>query len=114
MSEIKTNPASSPLLRLIGAFRKRWGWVVLIVFALVIRLFAMNAEHVEVYYSQGIYPFISSLLRGALNWLPLSVGDLLYGLVALYGIGKAISMIKRVIAGSHTPTYWLAGLVLRH
>lgn len=110
MSGIKTNPASSPLLRLIGAFRKRWGWVVLIVFALVIRLFAMNAEQVEVYYSQGIYPFISSLLRGALNWLPLSVGDLLYGLVALYGIGKAISMIKRVIAGSHTPTYWLAGL----
>ena len=83
---------------------------MLIVFALVIRLFAMNAEQVEVYYSQGIYPFISSLLRGALNWLPLSVGDLLYGLVALYGIGKAISMIKRVIAGSHTPTYWLAGL----
>lgn len=110
MSGIKTNPASSSLLRLFGAFRKRWGWVVLIVFVLVIRLFATNAEQVEVYYSQGIYPVMSSLMRSALSWLPLSVGDFLYGLVALYGIGKAISVIKRVIAGSHTRAYWLAGL----
>jgi len=77
MSGIKTNPASSSLLRLFGAFRKRWGWVVLIVFVLVIRLFATNAEQVEAYYSQGIYPVMSSLMRSALNWLPLSVGDFL-------------------------------------
>lgn len=36
-----------------------------------------NPSLVEKYYSDGIYPYISSLLRNLLSWIPFSIGDLL-------------------------------------
>jgi hypothetical protein len=38
---------------------------------------------VERYYSKGIYPVISSFFRRLLGWVPVSVGDILYGVLLL-------------------------------
>jgi cytochrome c oxidase assembly factor CtaG len=38
---------------------------------------------IETYYSQGIYPLMSSLSRYLFGWIPFSVGDLGYILILL-------------------------------
>ncbi|MDG1698228.1 MAG: DUF3810 domain-containing protein [Polaribacter sp.] len=43
----------------------------------LMRLAARNAEFIEHYYSNGIYPIISGFLRITLGWIPFSVGDFL-------------------------------------
>lgn len=43
-------------------------------------------EFVETYYSNGLYPIISRVLRMLLGWIPFSVGDLLYATLVLLGI----------------------------
>ena len=50
----------------------------LIIQMLFIVLISRHPEWVEKYYSNGLYPFISRLLRKLLGWIPISVGDLLY------------------------------------
>ena len=39
-----------------------------------------NPTFIERYYSNGIYPYISSFLRILLGWVPFSVGDVLLGI----------------------------------
>ncbi|RYZ00381.1 MAG: DUF3810 domain-containing protein [Chitinophagaceae bacterium] len=58
-------------------FRDPWLFVLLLLVVLL-KLFAADAGRVERYYSQGLYPAFSRVLRGALGPLPFSLGDLLY------------------------------------
>ena len=41
-------------------------------------------SYVEIYYSKGVYPYISSLLRILFGWIPFSIGDLLIFLFVIY------------------------------
>lgn len=43
-------------------------------------------EFVEHYYSNGLYPLISKILRFTLGWLPFSFGDLVYTFAGIYVI----------------------------
>lgn len=43
-------------------------------------------EFIETYYSQGIYPFTSSLLRYAFGWIPFSIGDIFYLLLVFMAL----------------------------
>lgn len=43
-----------------------------------IKILAGYPEFVETWYSLGIYPYISTMMRGSLGVLPISFGDLLY------------------------------------
>jgi hypothetical protein len=60
----------------------------------LIQLAAHNPSFIEKYYSNGIYPYISSFFRILLGWIPFSFGDLLlaFGLFILirflYGLIK--------------------------
>ena len=47
---------------------------------LLMKLVAENPAFIERYYSDGIYPIISSFFRILLGWIPFSVGDLLLAL----------------------------------
>ena len=49
----------------------------LVVQILLMRLAPRNPEFIETYYSNGIYPVISSFFRILLGWIPFSIGDLL-------------------------------------
>lgn len=51
---------------------------VLLVLALLVKLFSLNAGWVERYYTYGFYPFISRFERLVFGWIPFSMGDLLY------------------------------------
>ena len=61
---------------------------LLLISVLLIRLFAANKLLVEKYYSTGIYPGISKVLKYSLGWLPLSIGDILYGLFGIWLLFK--------------------------
>ncbi len=57
-------------------------------FALLLQIILVGVasrqmEWVEKYYSNGIYPVISGFLRRLIGWIPVSVGDLLYGIFLL-------------------------------
>lgn len=52
--------------------------LLLLVIAVLIRLFSMREDWVEEYYTFGLYPVISSTLRTLFGWIPFSVGDLFY------------------------------------
>ncbi|MBK7100087.1 MAG: DUF3810 domain-containing protein [Sphingobacteriales bacterium] len=49
---------------------------------------------VEKYYSNGVYIYISKILRFSLGWLPFSLGDLLYLLLIGYLMCQMIKLIK--------------------
>ena len=60
---------------------------------LLIQLAAENPAFIEKYYSNGIYPPISSFFRILLGWIPFSVGDLLLA----FGLFIFIRFIFRMI-----------------
>ncbi|EDP71866.1 hypothetical protein FBALC1_12232 [Flavobacteriales bacterium ALC-1] len=54
-------------------------------------------EFVEQFYSNGLYVFLSKLMRYAFGWLPFSVGDIFYTLAGIYIIRWLIVNRKRII-----------------
>ncbi len=56
---------------------------LLILQILFIEIASKNPQWIEKYYSNGLYPVISGLLRRLLGWIPISVGDLMYGVLLL-------------------------------
>lgn len=110
MNGVKKPHSPLPILIVLGWLRRNWSWVVLIVFALAIRCFANDPESIEIYYSQGVYPSVSGLMRGVLDWLPFSVGDLLYGFFVFWGILGAGQIAKRLIKRRGSWINWFASL----
>ena len=53
---------------------------------ILVKWFGSYPELVEKYYSEGIYPVISKFLRILVGWVPFSVGDVLYTVMALLTI----------------------------
>lgn len=51
---------------------------------------------VEKYYSLGIYPWISKILRYLFGWIPFSVGDIFYVLVTLFALRWIVKNFKRI------------------
>lgn len=72
--------------------------LVLIVLAILVKLFSLNDFTVEKYYSNGIYPYIAAAQRILFGWIPFSVGDIFYAAIivwAIYQVVKTIRKIKR-------------------
>ena len=66
----------------------------LVVLAILIHLFSSDALRVEHYYSTGIYPSIAIFLRYLFGWLPVSIGDILYGVVIGWLLFKIIRSLR--------------------
>jgi hypothetical protein len=66
----------------------------LFLIVVFIRLFSANSVVTEQYYSTGLYPYIGRFLRTITGWLPFSIGDVIYGLVAVWLLWKAIKGIR--------------------
>lgn len=56
----------------------------LIIQILFLKIIAFFPEFVERFYSNGLYVFVSKILRITLGKIPFSVGDLIYGILILY------------------------------
>lgn len=61
-----------------------------------VKLLGNYPEFVELYYSNGIYVFVSKLFRYALGWLPFSFGDLVYALGIIYAVRWIFKNRKRL------------------
>lgn len=61
---------------------------------LLMRWVEHHPEFIEKYYSNGIYPYISSLFRILLGWIPFSVGDLLIFFFVFYSIRFIYKLFK--------------------
>ena len=79
----------------------------LLLAALVIRVFSLNESWVEQYYTYGIYPFISLVLRTLLGWIPFSVGDIIYFLAGLFLLTGFIKLVKRVRKRQTNQFFWV-------
>jgi len=71
--------------------------VVLLAAAILIKLVSNFPVFIERYYSNGIYPFISKLLKFLLGWLPISLGDLLYIAAIIWLLFKLIRMFIALV-----------------
>ncbi|MCW3073787.1 MAG: hypothetical protein JWP69_856 [Flaviaesturariibacter sp.] len=68
--------------------------VALVVLAIVIKLFSVNEQWVEEYYTYGFYPHLSKALRFLFGWIPFSIGDILYIVAAIYLVLKAWKLLR--------------------
>jgi hypothetical protein len=68
--------------------------LILLLLAILIKLFSLNAAWVERYYTYGLYPMVSKIMRALLGWIPFSMGDLLYISAFIFLILKAWKLIR--------------------
>ncbi len=73
----------------------------LLAFSILLQVLLVNwlsqyPEFIENYYSGGVYPYMSSLMRYVFGWSPVSVGDILYTLTGIYIIRWLIKNLKRI------------------
>ncbi len=77
--------------------KKRWiTLLILFIAAVLVRLFSADTMLVEKYYSTGLYPFISAILKYIFGWLPFSFGDVLYGLLALFILARLFHLFRAI------------------
>lgn len=76
--------------------KRQIGWIALIVLAIIIKIISSNPAWVERYYTYGLYPVITNILRLSLGWVPFSIGDILYIGVIIWLVYKIVGLIKRV------------------
>jgi len=87
-------------MNISGKFKKRkWFWIVSLLFIIGIRLWAFNSYRVENFYTNHFYSFFSQILRFLFGWMPFSFGDILYFAA---GCWLLIKIIKNIKAGFAT------------
>ena len=82
--------------------------LLLLLFAILVKLFSLNEEWVERFYSNGLYGPVSTTLRAVLGWIPFSVGDIGYvagGIWLAVKVWKLLQLLKRRKAKEYQP--WL-------
>lgn len=78
--------------------KKYWIFTAaLILIAVFIRLFSMNSQWVEHFYSTGAYPYIAFFQRSLFSWMNISFGDFLYGLIFIWILWKIFQGILLLI-----------------
>ncbi|MGC4102532.1 DUF3810 domain-containing protein [Ferruginibacter sp.] len=93
---------------------KKKAWIlatILVALVIIIRLFSANQLRVEEQYASGIYPGFSAFLRLLFGWLPFSIGDILYGLAALWLVWKVFKAIKALVKRKVTRQSFTKGLI---
>jgi hypothetical protein len=76
-------------------YKKRLLFIgILFVLALVIRWYSSSSTRVEEGYSTGFYGAAAAFLRLLFGWLPFSLGDILYGIAAIWMLWKLSRLIK--------------------
>lgn len=69
--------------------------VLLVMQWAFIQIVAQYPSFVEKYYSNGLYIYISKILRFTLGWLPFSLGDLAYTFAIAYILKSIYKTIKK-------------------
>ena len=69
--------------------------VLLFFFAFVLFLFGLNPNLVLNYYSNGLYPILSTSLRWISSILPFALGDIVYVLLIIFALRSIFSWFKK-------------------
>lgn len=88
-----------------GFWRFRSKWLMPIILVLVILLLKFFPAIIEDYYSNGVYIYLSRLFRLITGWLPFSIGDIFYAVIAIKLIFWIFRLIKMLIKKQAS---WLA------
>ncbi len=76
---------------------KKWFTLALLLSAaIIIRFISLHPLLVENYYSSGIYPHISKVLKYVFGWLPFSIGDIIYGALIIWALVKLVKGIIKI------------------
>lgn len=62
---------------------------------IVVRILETFPDSIERYYSNGVYPIISKVLRYIFGWLPFSFGDLMYSVLVILILRAIFIFIKQ-------------------
>ena len=78
----------------------------------LIKLASYQATFIESSYSLGFYHWFSAVMRIFLGWLPVSFGDILYGVAGAFLLFKLVRFIsllflKNKRMGFYNATQWL-------
>jgi hypothetical protein len=68
--------------------------ILLPIQILLLQVAAKNPAFIEHYYSNGIYPYISSFFRILLGWIPFSIGDILLAFLLFIFLRFLYRLIK--------------------
>ena len=69
-------------------------FLTLFFLTILIKIFSFNEHWVERYYTYGLYPVISGILRFLFGWLPFSFGDILYISAVLFLVFKTWKFLR--------------------
>ena len=72
---------------------KIW-WISALLLVVLIKLFSLNKDWVEVLYTSKFYFYISKFLRFLFGWIPFSLGDVLYLIAGCWLLWKLFVLIK--------------------
>jgi hypothetical protein len=92
-------------------YKRPKSWLLVLALALLVRLWAFFPVLVERGYSNGLYPVISRLQRLLLGWIPVSIGDMLYGAAFIYLVVKLVRGIRAIFrkkAGGAKAFWWIS------
>jgi Protein of unknown function (DUF3810) len=84
-------------------------WLVLVALVVLVKIFSVFPAAVERYYSTGIYPLMTRLMRFLLGWLPFSVGDILYSVAGIWLLVKLARLVKAVVKRKAGWSFWWNG-----
>lgn len=85
---------------------KTKAWITIVLLTVLIKIFSFFPGAVEKYYSTGLYPWISRLLRLLFGWIPFSLGDILYLMAGLYLLIKTIAVIAAIFKRKTGRAFW--------
>jgi hypothetical protein len=84
---------------------------ILFLVSAVIKIISTFSGWIEAWYATGIYVYISTFLRVITRWVPFSVGDVLYSVLALFFIIKFITFISIIFRRQATGRFFLYSLL---
>ncbi|HEY0299517.1 MAG TPA: DUF3810 domain-containing protein [Arachidicoccus sp.] len=76
--------------------RKNVALVILGALCVLINLISRSASFVEIFYTNGIYPFISKGLRMSFAKIPFSLGDVLYTTFSLFILFRLFRFFRKL------------------
>ncbi|HMH21124.1 MAG TPA: DUF3810 domain-containing protein [Puia sp.] len=81
-------------------------WIGLALLAICIRVFSLFPGAVEKYYSNGLYLVIARLQRILFGWIPFSIGDIFYLVVAIWLVYSLVRFLRTIIKKKATRGYF--------
>ncbi len=75
--------------------KKRLLTYLLPIQIILVNILSRYPNLIEKYYSNGIYPYISSFFRVVLGWIPFSIGDILLLFLLIYILVSIYRFIKK-------------------